>query len=201
MGGLALEVLGSEARMVHLRSPYALPGGEHVESYFATRCSLSIVPYRKTLAQYIEWLQEVGLPHERESHHAGAARGKASVAREWAEAQSVTVQALGLRAEESGVRKAVLRHKGPLYRRADGLWTAWPVGWWKSADVWAYIASRDLPYHRMYDCETHGWTRHTIRNAGWLTTNDPGRIPWLRAHFPDQYRALTEAFPRTRQMG
>lgn len=69
--------------------------------------------------------------------------------------------------------------------------------------MWARIAERGLPYHPLYDCESHGMTRETLRNSGWLTTVGAaeGRIAWLRQHFPEQYRALAAEFPQVRRLG
>jgi hypothetical protein len=62
--------------MVHLRSPYELPGGEHVIAHFRELGSnLITLDTRKDLAGYIEWLTQYGLGYERESH-AKAGRAK-----------------------------------------------------------------------------------------------------------------------------
>jgi 3'-phosphoadenosine 5'-phosphosulfate sulfotransferase (PAPS reductase)/FAD synthetase len=79
---------------------------------------------------------------------------------------------------------------------------AQPLAWWSAQDTWAYLFSREVPYHPLYDRETHGQTRETLRNTGWLSTDgaEQGRIAWLREHYPDQYRLLEAAFPRIRQL-
>lgn len=109
----------------------------------------------------------------------------------------MAVQALGLRIDEGGPRAKVLRARGPLYRRADGTWLAAPLAHWTAADVWAWIAARGLPYPPLYERETHGQTRESLRSTGWLTTIDApdGRIAWLRAHYPAQYAALVAEWP------
>jgi phosphoadenosine phosphosulfate reductase len=81
----------------------------------------------------------------------------------------------------------------------DGSWKCCPLMGWTAKDVWAYIVSRRLPYNRrIYDAETHDQTRETIRNTGWLSTDGAaqGRIAWLRAHFPTEYRLLADEFPQ-----
>ncbi len=200
LAGLAVEILGGVARLMHLHSPYAIPGGEAVLEWFASRARVEVLESPKTLAEHVAYLRKIGLGYERAGGHAKAARRKSDRATDWAEANGIKVQCLGLRAEESSRRRLALRRTGMLYQRADGMWIGWPIGHWTTRDVWAFIHSRGLPYHPLYDRETHGYTRATLRNGGWLTTIDIRRIPWLRAHYPEQWRMLTDAFPRVRML-
>lgn len=188
--------------MVHLRSPYQLPGGERVEAYFRELgATLIDVPTRKTLQEYVDWLQEHGLGYEREKlTKAGRAR-KAGELSDWALAQLFTVQFLGMRADESSNRRWLFKSRGLTYQRSTGCWMSNPIGWWSTQDVWAYLVSRGVPWHPLYDCETHGVTRSQIRNAGWLTVQGDvtdWRLPWLREHYPEQYELLAQHFPRVR---
>lgn len=198
---LACEVLGRPT-LLHLAHPYPLPGAEHVVEHFAARAAVVTLPPARTLAEYIAWLRGVGLGYER-ADQAHGKRAKADRAREWCVAQRVAVQVLGMRAEESKGRRTGFRARGLLHRYVDdGLWVSNPLGWWTVQDVWARIASRGLPYPRLYDCETHGYTRERLRNTGWLTTVDAGegRIAWLRTHFPAQWRALAAEFPQVARL-
>lgn len=194
---LAIEHLGP-VRAIHLASSYRLPGSERVAEHFAARCDVSAVPDARSVEDVIAWLREVGLPHEREGsgRKAGTriktSRGAAALADSGAR-----LQMLGMRIAEGGPRAIWLRRAGPVYE-ARGAWVACPLAYWSTRDVWAYIASRGLPYPALYDCETHGQTRETLRNTGWLTLAgaQEGRVAWLEAHYPDEYRRLREAFPR-----
>lgn len=200
---LALDALG-EVQVVHMDSAYKLPGWEPVHEHFAARAAVHTIPARRTLQETIEWLRVVGLGYERETQSATtvAHRMKRDAATEWCDAHGYSVQVLGLRADESNIRRMVLRKRGLVYQIASGQWRALPLGWWSVVDVWALIFSRDLPYPRLYDCESHGYNRETLRNTGWLTTIDApdGRIAWLRAHFPEQYAQLVAEFPRLAQL-
>lgn len=196
---LAIETLG-RVTAIHMASPYALPGSEHVQEHFAARCGLHVLSSTRNLAEYIEWCREIGLPHER-----GRSRQirvvteiKRNRAISWCDGHGIVMQVLGLRIEEKGPRARVLRIRGPVYQLADGSWRANPLAYWSARDVWAYLVTRGLPWPRLYDCETHGMTRQTIRNTGWLSTDGAheGRIAWLKFHFPDQYRDLLDAFPQ-----
>jgi 3'-phosphoadenosine 5'-phosphosulfate sulfotransferase (PAPS reductase)/FAD synthetase len=190
--------------IIHMDSPYKLPGWEHVRDYFAARAQLHMIPSKKTLEETIEWLKDVGLGYERETQYATRVthRAKADAATLWCKEHGIGGQVLGLRAEESVDRRRVLRKRGLVYRVVSGQWHACPIGWWSVTDVWALIFSRDLPYPRLYDCESHGYNRETIRNTGWLTTIDApdGRIAWLRHWFPEYYVRLVAEFPRLSQL-
>ena len=186
--------------MVHLQSPYELPGGEHVVQWFRDNgAEIVTLQTRKNLYDYLAWLKEYGLGYERESHAKVGRARKAGELSEWASASGYTVQLLGMRADESAVRRRVFRSKGVTYRRADGNWISNPLAWWTVQDVWAYLVLNDLPWHRLYDCETHGISRERLRNCGWLTVQGDvtdWRIPWLRKHFSGEYERLVEHFPR-----
>jgi 3'-phosphoadenosine 5'-phosphosulfate sulfotransferase (PAPS reductase)/FAD synthetase len=196
---LALEV-DAAIQLVHLRSPYELPGGEHVVEWFRSRgATIAEVETKKSLLEYIEWLQTNGLGYEREAKaKAGRAR-KAGELSEWSKSNGFEVQILGMRADESAIRRRLFRSRGLTYQRDDGGWISNPLGWWSVADVWSYLVSRGLPWHRLYDCETHGMCREKLRNCGWLTVQGDitdWRVPWLRTNFPEQYEILVEHFPR-----
>lgn len=196
---LACEVYG-QSDVVYLRSPAALPGVERVIDAYRPRITYHEVRRAESLADYIAWVRDVGLPHERTA--SGQAKAVASIkadpAEEWMVAHRYDVLILGMRAEESVRRARLMRTRGSTYRRANGRWVANPLASWTARDVWAHIADRGLTYHReLYDAETHGETRETLRNLGWLSTDgaERGRVAWLRAHFPQLYHRLREEFP------
>jgi len=200
---LVLGTLGRRVPVYHLASAYALPGGERVEEHFRARTSVDVVPARRSANEVIEWLREVGLGYERsKSSVQAAAAPKKSGGAVWCEQHGCDVTVLGMRAEEARGRRENFRVRGAVYTKADGLTVACPIAWWESRDVWAYIVARDLPYHALYDLETHGLTRETLRNTGWLTTvgAERGRIAWLATHYPEQYRRLEAEFPRVRML-
>lgn len=196
---LVLDVLGGDTQIIHMDSSYKLPGWEPTRDYFAEHGRLHVIPAKRSLAETIEWLRDVGLCYDRETKHATTVvhRMKRDAASDWCEEHGFSVQILGLRADESNIRRMVLRKRGLVYQLSSGQWRALPLGWWSVVDVWALIFSRDLPYPRLYDCESHGYNRETLRNTGWLTTIDApdGRIAWLRHWFPEQYAQLVAEFP------
>lgn len=198
---LAIDTLGPGVQALHLASPYGLPGYEETIAHFEARCTVHVDEARLSLAEYIDWHKRIGLAHERtrEEQKKLVNKIKRDRGSEWCEAHGYDVQALGMRAAEGGPRAKVLRARGATYQIADGSWRSCPIAWWESRDVWAWILSRELPYNRrLYDAETHGMTRESIRNTGWLSTDGAGegRIAWLWRHFPEQARALEQEFPR-----
>lgn len=204
MGALALEVIG-RVPMLHLASPYALPGYDETREWFEARTDVHVVPASRSLAEYVAWCKNVGLPHERtRSAHAAVVKNiKRDRSAEWVAEHGFAVVCLGMRIAEKGPRAAMLRARGPVYQLVDGTWRCNPLTYWTNDDVWAFIASRGLPYnHRLYDAETHGLTRETIRNTGWLSTDgaERGRCAWLRQHFPEQWQMLVDEFPQVRIM-
>jgi len=200
---LVLDTVGPTT-LVHMASPYELPGYEHIVEHFGARTDVVTLPPTKSLEQYIAWLHELGgLGYQRTKSRQAGPRLKGDRAATWGRDEGYEVQLLGLRADESVTRKGLLLGRGQIYRRrTDGWWCAHPLGWWTVDDVWAWTRARGLPYHRLYECETHGMTHRTLRNSGWLTTIDAGegRIAWLRRHWPDQYRQLAAEWPEVRHL-
>lgn len=195
---LVLSVLGP-VPLVHLSSPYELPGGDHVVQYFAARAEVVTLPCR-TLTDTIEWLRTIGLDHHRVDHSRTAITRKADAMRAWGAEHGRTVQLLGLRADEASHRRMRTARFGLVHTRRDGITIGTPIARWSVDDVWAYHAAHGLPHHALYEHETHGQTHRTLRNAGWLTTigAERGRIAWLHAHYPEQYRLLSAEWPDVR---
>lgn len=194
---LAIETLG-RVPLFHLKSAYQLPGNEKIVEHFAARTEVFEVPARMSLDEIVAWLQTHGLDYERQKLRSAGTKRKTDAAVDWVLGAGYRVQALGMRAQESRSRATCFRIRGLTYQ-AHGLTVTNPLGWWSARDVWAHLASRDLPYHPLYDCETHGETRERLRNAGWLTLSPYGadaKIVWLREHYPDQYRDLVKHFPQ-----
>jgi len=195
---LILEAVGSGFQVGHLRSPYELPGCDAVLAWARERMVVHTVESPWSLADYVAWLQTHGLGYERVSLQSAGKDRKRDALVEWVKEHGYATQLLGMRAEESAGRRACFRFRGLSYD-AHGLRICNPIGWWTAQDVWAYLVSRGVPWHPLYDCETHGETRETLRNGGWLTVHgcNDARVPWLRRHYPEQYRQLLADFPQT----
>ena len=198
---IVLRTLGRRVPIYHLAHAYPLPGSEHVEQHFRSRTDVHVVPPSRSVEEMIAWLSTNGLGYEKTRREKQSRSTHKKVGgTEWTAANGIDVTIMGMRAEEAPGRSAHFKYHGLIFTRQSGVTTANPLAWWEARDVWAYIATHDLPYHRLYDCETHGKTRETLRNGGWLTTTGAGsgRISWLAQHFPNEYRRLEAAFPRVR---
>jgi phosphoadenosine phosphosulfate reductase len=185
---------------VHVSSSYALPGYESVRAYFESIMHVTTLAPRLSLDEMLFLCHDLGLPHERtEQGQAGVVASiKKDYASEYCSTNGFLTCLMGMRAEESpGKRGRLFRTVGVTYK-TRGITYCNPLAWWRSGDVWAYIAANELPYNnRIYDATTHGLTRAEIRNTGWLSTDGAqhGRIAWLRQHFPEQYLLLLSHFP------
>ena len=92
--------------------------------------------------------------------------------------------ASGVCAHESTARGRRMRTYGHETAR-----TVAPMGWWTSADVFAYLHTHDLPVHPAYAYTAHGaWSRERIRvDALWghMGTGH-GRREWERRYYPEE---------------
>jgi 3'-phosphoadenosine 5'-phosphosulfate sulfotransferase (PAPS reductase)/FAD synthetase len=109
------------------------------------------------------------------------------------------VIAHGVRASESHGRSMHVASRGELYRGRDGTWVCMPLARWSLEDVWAYIASRELRYHRAYDAlSAAGIPRENQRVSGALGERGSGwgRHAALRIVDPVGWHRLVTEFPR-----
>ena len=103
---------------------------------------------------------------------------------------------LGLRAEESRVRRMVLRRKGHLYATAARPFlTCCPLCDWSARDVWAAILARGLPYLDRYDAAADRERERS--DDAWFTARvwGHGMAARMRAHDPQGWRRLVERYP------
>lgn len=73
-----------------------------------------------------------------------------------------------------------------------------PILYWSAAQVWGYLALRDLPIHPAYGCVGGGrWDRDWIRvgTIGGVKGRGMGRREWELEYYPDEIRRI-EAEPR-----
>jgi 3'-phosphoadenosine 5'-phosphosulfate sulfotransferase (PAPS reductase)/FAD synthetase len=124
-------------------------------------------------------------------------------AREFTRRNDLAVQAIGLRAEESAGRTFTARAQGVLHHsRQMGIYHLRPLLWWTADDVWAYIATRELPYNRAYDRMAEMSMRRSEMRiccvlgavaASW------GRYAYLRRIDPGLWNRLAAEFPLVRK--
>lgn len=105
---------------------------------------------------------------------------------------------VGIRAEESGGRKALTQARGKLFH-AGGQWRCHPIADWSGVDVFAMIVSRGAPYMPLYDCDArapHEWRMSwPATPAFWKS----GAAAELRRYFPAYFARLAELNPALRE--
>lgn len=116
-----------------------------------------------------------------------------------ADRYGLTVMCLGLRATESAGRRLNAATRGVSYHDAGtGRDHCCPLAWWTDADVWAYLASREIRYHPAYDAYARmGLPRRQWRVSptigGKGTTR--GRVAVLKQIDPALWNRLAAEFP------
>jgi 3'-phosphoadenosine 5'-phosphosulfate sulfotransferase (PAPS reductase)/FAD synthetase len=71
---------------------------------------------------------------------------------DYAKNQGYDAVFLGLRQDESSIRRVHLRKLGPLFlAKKDNVWHCNPIHDWTWQDVWAYIVSNNVDYNKAYD--------------------------------------------------
>ena len=111
---------------------------------------------------------------------------------------------LGLRTEESAIRRNLRATRGRYYELADGSYRVLPIADWKGLDVYAYAISRGIALLPVYQCLglMHRHDPSKIRKSWWLPggTAQYGQVTWLRRYYPSLYRQLLEWFPDATMM-
>jgi len=119
------------------------------------------------------------------------------------------VTVMGLRAQESAGRRLSRKVRGYFYpvkfEYLDGVQHhhCTPIVDWKDEDVWAYIASRDLPYNKIYDKMAEiGVPRKHWRVSILLgeVASNLGRYSTLKRIAPEKFNQLSIHFPSIRRM-
>lgn len=106
---------------------------------------------------------------------------------------------LGLRAEESSVRRMHLRMRGNLYfKPVDDFWYCNPIHNWTWRDVWGYIVSTGMDYNRAYDrLEEIGITPEHQRIGPFAVERvlGYGQMTILKKGWPEMYNRFAAVHP------
>lgn len=116
----------------------------------------------------------------------------------------LAVIAMGLRAQESSVRRLNAWQRGELYFSAyDQLWHCCPLARWTAEDVWSYLGSRGLRYNSVYDRMAElGIPRAEWRVSALLGSSGAaqgGRFGHLRRIDPALFHRLAAEFPKIKE--
>jgi phosphoadenosine phosphosulfate reductase len=148
-----------------------------------------------------EFLKEYGLPgvnRTKAQHEKAVNLIKKDVLKEYVLKNNGYGTIWGLRKSESKKRLNLIKARGYIYiNKKDGLRYCSPIADWEHIDIWSYIYRFKVPYPDMYDKQNYGYTRNSIRNNSWITTDgaDSGKIAWLQYNYPKYFDILIDAFP------
>lgn len=154
-------------------------------------------------AAFIEAEARAGRLHTGDDIHGrAAALSKACFYKVMEEAdRDYDVVMLGLRAEESGIRRHVRVSRGLVYdlKSRGGQIRANPLGDWKGIDVYAYALSRGIELLHVYRCLglMHAAEPWTLRKSWWLpgAGSARGQVVWLERYYPSLFRRLVSWLP------
>lgn len=121
---------------------------------------------------------------------------------DYAHRQGFNLCFLGLRQEESNVRRMHLRHMGALFLcQADKSWHCNPIHDWTWRDVWAYIVSNRLDYNRAYDRMEEIGVEPERQRIGPLAVDRVlgyGQMVILKKGWPELFNRFAQAHPEAR---
>jgi 3'-phosphoadenosine 5'-phosphosulfate sulfotransferase (PAPS reductase)/FAD synthetase len=110
---------------------------------------------------------------------------------------------LGLRQEESAIRRMHLRKFGPLfYSESDKSWHCNPIHDWTWLDVWAYIISNHLDYNRAYDRLEEIGVAPEHQRVGPLAVEQVlgyGQMAILKRGWPELFNRFASEHPEARE--
>lgn len=120
----------------------------------------------------------------------------------WAREHGHDGMAIGLRAAENARRRMQIRARGTVFHhQGAGLLWCYPVAWWSTLDVWAYIYSRQVPYNRAYDVlEEIGVPLERQRIGPFASERalGYGQLSILKRGWPDVFERFAAAHPEAR---
>ena len=121
----------------------------------------------------------------------------------WAMEHGYDGAVIGLRAEENAHRRVHLRTYGSLvYVPRRKAWQVYPLAWWRTRDVWAYVLSRGLDYNRAYDRLSEIGVPLEKQRIGPLASERAlgyGQLAVLKAGWPELYERFAARYPAARR--
>jgi len=112
---------------------------------------------------------------------------------------------LGLRAEESGIRRNLRAARGRLYSLKSGQRRCIPISDWRGIDVYAYAEVHGFEFLPVYRCigfldelRLRPWL---VRKSWWLPgvhAARQGQAAWLRRYYPSLWERFMAWFPDAR---
>ncbi len=168
--------------LVHLRPTNHNPDCDAVRDAYFAMCPGQ--PYEEFIVDYTK-IDRVSTPHDVLDKLTDAEWNAAwrDVGKKYGQ-DHIT----GIRADESMGRSFRMFRWGINSKHASA-----PIGWWSTADVFAYLAKENLPVHPAYACLGGGrWERDRLRVAEIGDTHGTGggRLEWEQEYYGSELRRL-----------
>jgi 3''-phosphoadenosine 5''-phosphosulfate sulfotransferase (PAPS reductase)/FAD synthetase and related enzymes len=183
------------------------PGEEEYVTRYAREWKLDLEILRPPISPkqwFIEHAKEIGPSGEIHARAAGLSKACFyNVMEECNKRHDCSI--LGLRSEESGIRRHARMAKGLYYQlKTTGRHRAIPISDWSALDVYAYAVAHGIELLPVYRCVAfaHRHEPWMLRKSWWLPGGHAatGSVAWLRRYWPSLYRQLCEWMPASSQL-
>lgn len=117
---------------------------------------------------------------------------------EWTRSKGYDGVTIGIRADENSRRKTHIRSFGTCFEKKNGVVQCYPLAWWETRDVWAYLLSRNVPYNRAYDRLSEIGIAPDQQRIGPFASERAlpyGQLAILKMGWPEQYERFKAAYP------
>jgi len=103
---------------------------------------------------------------------------------------------VGKRKEEAHRRKQEIDRRGAFARDSINGMIAYPLADWTIHDIWAYSTTNNLPHHDIYDKQSCGLSRETIRLGVMFDPHfdNIGEQIWMKKNYPGLYNQFVSEF-------
>jgi phosphoadenosine phosphosulfate reductase len=135
------------------------------------------------------------LPNYEELYFEGIGEAK------WKDLMSTELVFIGCRNQESKYRKISVSKYGINYQYKTGKYRSFPLAYWDTKDIWAYIFSNDLPYLKNYESNynsrtsvIHDFNLHQGRGHRSKLLNY-GIVSQLKKDNPEYFSLYQQLFP------
>lgn len=190
--------MGARVHVVSEKDDLDYPGEEAYVAELAARWRLDIEIVRPPVSPTAWLLERRGALSAGEDVHsrsAGLSKACFYGVMEAANEKHDLVM-MGLRAEESGVRKTLRMARGLNYTLKSGQHRSIPLGDWTGMDVFAYLQLHGIDPLPVYRCiaflPEHKVKPWLIRKSWWLpgAHAKSGGVAWLRHYYPSLWAKL-----------
>ncbi len=193
--------LGGQVKVVSEKDDLDFPGEEQYVRDLGAAWKLDLRVVRPDVSPR-EWMEQHAskLAGCADIHSRSAGLSKACFYKVIEEAtQHHDVVMLGLRAEESGVRRISRAKNGVIYPLKSGQRRANPIADFRGIDVYAYAETRGIELLTLYRCIgfANAHTPWLIRKSWWLPGSHTahGQAAWLRRYYPSLWEIFREIVP------